>query len=70
LIWPKDGCASIACDATAADSYFPPPQGLGIAKQNSRRPPSSAALRLARASAPSIASGRTIAIEAAMGATR
>ena len=24
LIWPKDGCASIAPDATAAASYFPP----------------------------------------------
>jgi hypothetical protein len=45
-------------------------RALCIAKQNSRRPPSSAALRLARASASSIASGRTIAIEAAMGATR
>jgi hypothetical protein len=43
---------------------------LCIAKQNSRRPPFSAALRLARASASSIASGRTIAIEAAMDATR
>ena len=41
-----------------------------LARQESPRPPSSAALRLTSASASSIASGRTIAIEAAIGATR
>jgi len=43
---------------------------LCIAKQNGRHPPSSAALRLVSASAASIASGLSIAIEAAMGAAR
>jgi hypothetical protein len=68
LIWPKDGCASIAYAATAAGN----PDGMPsfLARQEGPRPPSSAALRLATASASSIASGRTIAIEAAMGATR
>jgi len=71
LIWPKDGCASIAYAAMAAANHFPPRAGaLCIAKQNGRHPPSSAALRLARASAASIASGLSIAVEAAMGAAR
>ena len=82
LIWPKDGCASIAYAAMAAASYFPPPLTphpqaggdpvIGFASRSKIAvcPPSSAALRLCKGSASSIASGRTIAIEAAMGATR
>ena len=78
LIWPKDGCASIAFAATAAGRLSSP----GLATPRSRRagprfahssrgkkvsqPPSSAALRPQNLGAPAIAFGLQIAIEAAM----
>jgi hypothetical protein len=68
LIWPKAGFASIACAATASVNFLP----LGSAhssrdkKAAGRCPP----LRCGPAGASSIASGLSIAIEAAMGAVR
>jgi hypothetical protein len=62
LIWPKAGCASIAYGATAASNFHPQPASPSfLARQES----SSFAVRPLRG-APSIASGLSIAIEAAM----
>jgi len=47
LIWPKDGFASIASAATASGNFLPLAQAPFLARQESCRPPSSAALRLA-----------------------
>jgi len=55
--------------ATASGNFLPLPAAPPfLARQESRLPPSSAALRLSKLSASSIASGLTIAIEAAMDA--
>jgi uncharacterized protein (DUF736 family) len=66
LIWPKDGCASIACAATADGSTFFPwasPIPREATKSHRRHPP----LRCGpRAGASSIASGPQIAIETAV----
>jgi uncharacterized protein (DUF736 family) len=66
LIWPKDGFASIAYAATARHDFLPLPAAPSfLARQESR---ACAVLRFAAVAsdAPSIASGRSIAIEAAM----
>jgi len=60
----------IAYAATASGNFLPLAQAPFLARQESRRPPSSAPLRLSKLSASSIASGLQIAIEAAMGAAR
>ena len=62
LIWPKAGCASIAYAATAASNFLPLPAAPSfLARQES----SSFAVRPLWG-APSIASGLSITIEAAM----
>ncbi|MGH6753503.1 MAG: hypothetical protein ACREDP_15165, partial [Bradyrhizobium sp.] len=61
-IWPKAGCASIAYDATAASNFLPLPAAPSfLARQESP----SFAVEPPRG-APSIASGPSITIEAAM----
>jgi uncharacterized protein (DUF736 family) len=66
LIWPKDGCASIACAATADGSTFFPwasPIPREARKSHRRHPP----LRSGpKTGASSLAFGLQIAIEAAM----
>ena len=67
LIWPKDGCASIACAATADGStFFPWASPIPRASQESltrRRPPLRSGPKMG---ASSIAFGLQITIEAAM----
>jgi hypothetical protein len=62
LIWPEAGCASIAYDATAASNFLPL-TAKAVIPRETRKP--SLAVEPLRG-APSIASGQTIAIEAAM----
>jgi hypothetical protein len=62
LIWPKAGFASIAYDATAASNFLPL-TAKAVIPRETRKP--SLAVEPLR-DAPSIASGQTIAIEAAM----
>ena len=62
LIWPEAGCASIAYDATAASDFLPL-TAKAVIPRETRKP--SLAVEPLRG-APSIASGQTIAIEAAM----
>ena len=62
LIWPEAGCASIAYDATAASNFLPL-TAKAVIPRETRKP--SLAVEPLR-DAPSIASGQTIAIEAAM----
>ncbi len=81
LIWPKDGCASIASAATASGRLSSP--GMATPRRRrrgdpdppipreARKPPGHhPPLRCGPAAASSIASGLLIAIEAAMGAAR
>ena len=62
LIWPEAGYASIAYDATAASDFLPL-TAKAVIPRETRKP--SLAVEPLRG-APSIASGQTIAIEAAM----
>jgi hypothetical protein len=70
VIWPKDGCASIACAATAAARLSSPALTRiprGPRKSRRRHPP----LRSGpKTGAAAIAFGLQIAIEAAMVAAR
>jgi uncharacterized protein (DUF736 family) len=66
LIWPKDGCASIAWAATAAVRLSSPGLRPFLARAKKVSPPPSSAALRPEGGASSIASGPQIAIEAAM----
>ncbi len=67
LIWPKDGCASIACAATAAVKLSSPAGFAGIPREARKPHPRHPPLRCGpQAGASPIAFGLQIAIEAAV----